>query len=204
MHVKGLEISAYEPRAAKAHGLNYATANNGASHNYGYARQELFGGRQPRAVDRFADEGKGDITAWNQIMAAANEVGIHCNFATAGVMNLEVMGRMLVAATGVAEFADPQYLETVGERIVCLERCLIAREGFSRKDDCLPRRMLTEPLLNAGPSTGQVVRKLDTLLDEYYAAMGYAPNGIPTHQKLAELGLDFATEAMARASAAAR
>ncbi len=204
MHVKGLEISAYEPRAAKAQGLNYATANNGASHNYGYARQELFGARQPRAVDRFADDGKGDITAWNQIMAAANEVGILCNFASAGVMNLEVMGKLLVAATGFAEFADPQYLERVGERIVCLERCFIAREGFSRKDDRLPKRMLTEPLQNAGPSTGQVVRKLDTLLDEYYAAMGYGPNGIPTPQKLAELGLDFAVDAMARAGAAAR
>jgi aldehyde:ferredoxin oxidoreductase len=204
MHVKGMEISAYEPRAAKAHGLNYATANNGASHNYGYARQEIFGGRLPRPVDRFADEGKGDITAWNQKMTAAEEVGILCNFASAGVVNLEVMGRLLVAATGMSEFGDAQYLERVGERILCLERCFNVREGFSRKDDRLPHRMLTEPLRNAGPSTGQVVRKLDTLLDEYYAALGYAPNGVPTPQKLAELGLDFAIEDMAQAGANAR
>jgi len=157
-----------------------------------------------RPVDRFADEGKGDITAWNQKMTAAEEVGILCNFASAGVVNLEVMGRLLVAATGMSEFGDAQYLERVGERILCLERCFNVREGFSRKDDRLPHRMLTEPLRNAGPSTGQVVRKLDTLLDEYYAALGYAPNGVPTPQKLAELGLDFAIEDMAQAGANAR
>ncbi|MEW6351018.1 MAG: aldehyde ferredoxin oxidoreductase family protein [Thermodesulfobacteriota bacterium] len=190
MHVKGLEIPAYEPRAAKAHGLSMATSNIGGSHMYGYCRQEISGRGGPRPVDRFADEGKGDIAAFNQIDKALEETGVLCNFADSG-MTHDLLGRLFAAATGHEQFEDASYLRLVGERIVCLERCFNVREGFSRKDDTLPKRMLTEPLPDAGPATGEVVRKLDTLLDEYYDAMGYDRNGIPTSAKLAELGMPW-------------
>ncbi|MHB8870238.1 MAG: aldehyde ferredoxin oxidoreductase family protein, partial [Thermoleophilia bacterium] len=35
MHVKGLELPAYDPRGAKAHGIGYAVSNIGGSHMYG-------------------------------------------------------------------------------------------------------------------------------------------------------------------------
>lgn len=189
IHAKGLELPAYEPRAAKCHGLSMATSNIGGSHMYGYARQEITGKPDPRPVDRFADRGCGDIAALNQITKALEETGILCNFADSG-MTQELLGKQLGAATGFDEFADPAYLNLVGERIVCLERCFNVREGFSRKDDILPDRMLREPLPDAGPATGQVVRDLDGLLDEYYAALGYDNDGIPTKTKLQDLGLD--------------
>ncbi len=188
MHSKGLELPAYEPRAAKAHGLSMATSNIGASHMYGYARQEIAGKGGPRPVDRFADEGKGDIASYNQIGKALEETGILCNFADSG-MTHELLGKLLAAGTGHEEFADVDYLGLVGERIVCLERCFNVRDGFSRKDDTLPERMLTEPLPDAGPATGQVIRNLDGLLDEYYDSLGYSRDGIPTDEKLKELGL---------------
>jgi aldehyde:ferredoxin oxidoreductase len=189
MHSKGLEIPAYEPRAAKTHGLSMATSNIGASHMYGYARQEIAGRGGPRAVDRFADEGNGDIASYNQIGKALEETGILCNFADSG-MTHELLGKLLAAGTGHEEFDDVDYLRLVGERIICLERCFNVRDGFSRKDDTLPQRMLTEPLPNAGPATGQVIRNLDGLLDEYYDSLGYSREGIPTEKKLTELGLD--------------
>lgn len=189
IHVKGLELPAYEPRAAKAHGLSMATSNIGGSHMYGYARQEISGKGGPRPIDRFADEGKGDVAAYNQIGKAVEETGILCNFADSG-MTQELLGKLLAAATGVQEFQDVNCLNMVGERIVCLERCFNVRDGFSRHDDTLPDRMLTEPLLNAGPSTGQVVRNLNGLLDEYYDYLGYSREGIPTPETLRRLGLD--------------
>jgi aldehyde:ferredoxin oxidoreductase len=64
------------------------------------------------------------------------------------------------------------------------------REGFSRKDDILPLRFTTEPLKNAGPYTGEVVRNLEGLIDEYYRLMGYTREGIPTAAKLQEIGLE--------------
>ncbi|MDY6863654.1 MAG: aldehyde ferredoxin oxidoreductase C-terminal domain-containing protein [Thermodesulfobacteriota bacterium] len=35
-----------------------------------------------------------------------------------------------------------------------------------------------------------MVRKFDTLLDEYYKARGWSHDGIPTPDKLKELGLE--------------
>jgi len=81
-------------------------------------------------------------------------------------------------------------VEKIGERTLCLERCFNVREGFDRKDDTLPKRMRTEPLQNAGPATGQTFKNLDGLLDEYYDALGYTRNGIPSEAKLKELGLE--------------
>ena len=58
--------------------------------------------------------------------------------------------------------------------------------------------MFKEPLKNAGPSTGQVIRKMDNLLDEYYDFMGYDKNGIPTVEKLKDLGLSDLAPEMAK------
>ncbi|MHB8092853.1 MAG: aldehyde ferredoxin oxidoreductase family protein [Syntrophales bacterium] len=194
MTAKGLELPGYEPRAAKAHGLGYAVSNIGGSHMYGYARQEISGFMQPREIDRFADDGKGDIAGWNQIKKAVEETGILCNFADTNVTQ-QLICDLYVSATGRSDLAETKNMDKFGERIVCLERCFNVREGFSRKDDTLPERMFKEPLKNAGPSTGEVIRKMDNLLDEYYDFMGYDKNGIPTAEKLKELGLaDLAPE----------
>ncbi len=189
IHCKGLELPAYEPRAAKIHGLSMATSNIGGSHMYGYARQEIAGKHDPRPVDRFADSGNGDIAALNQIGKALEETGILCNFADSG-MTQDLLANMYAAGTGFEECADVEYLHLVGERIVTLERCFNIRFGFSRKDDALPHRMVTEPLENAGAATGQVVRNLDALLDEYYQALGYDGDGKPTAKRLQTLGID--------------
>lgn len=189
IHCKGLELPAYEPRAAKIHGLSMATSNIGGSHMYGYARQEIAGKEDPRPVDRFADSGNGDIAAYNQIAKALEETGILCNFADSG-MTQELLAQMYAAGTGHEEFKDVAYLKLVGERIITLERCFNIRFGFSRKDDALPHRMVSEPLENAGPATGQVVRDLDSLLDEYYNALGYDTDGKPTPETLKKIGLD--------------
>jgi aldehyde:ferredoxin oxidoreductase len=50
--------------------------------------------------------------------------------------------------------------------------------------------MTTEPLKNAGPAEGQIIRKPDVLIDEYYQARGWDENGIPASDKLKELGLE--------------
>jgi aldehyde:ferredoxin oxidoreductase len=39
-----------------------------------------------------------------------------------------------------------------------------------------------------GPATGHVV-ELDPMLDEYYRIMGWDENGIPTRERLEDLGL---------------
>ena len=190
MNVKGLELPAYDPRGAKAHGLNYLTLNIGADHCAGYAGQEIFGAPfKGKAVDRFAVEGKGEITKWNQDDRAIWNLGIMCNFAT-GYIDHELYGKLLSAATGQRDFADTGYLCLVGERAFNLERMFNIREGFSRKEDALPDRFLKEPMED-GPSAGQVF-EAEPLLEDYYRVRGWDPEtGIPTPEKLKELGLGY-------------
>jgi aldehyde:ferredoxin oxidoreductase len=81
-------------------------------------------------------------------------------------------------------------LRKVGERIVNLERAFNVREGFGRKDDKLPARMLNEPLHTYDAiGEGEIVREMEPFLDRYYELRGWSEDGIPTAKKLAELGL---------------
>jgi aldehyde:ferredoxin oxidoreductase len=78
----------------------------------------------------------------------------------------------------------------VGERIVNLERAFNVREGFGREQDRLPKRMLTEPLHTKGaPGEGQMVREMEEFLDRYYQIRGWTKEGVPTPEKMSELGL---------------
>lgn len=193
MQIKGLELAGYDPRGAKRQGLSYATSPLGGSHNIGYMSQEIYGSPHPRPVDRFADEGYTDILKLAQDRAATWETGIACSFAQP---RMRVFTAMLASATGISEFGSAEYLFAVGERIFNLERAFNIREGFSRRDDSFPRRMTTEPLNKAGPSEGQILRKPDALLDEYYRFRGWDKDGVPTPDKLKELGLEEITKDM--------
>ncbi|UCD81767.1 MAG: hypothetical protein JSW26_10175, partial [Desulfobacterales bacterium] len=102
--------------------------------------------------------------------------------------------RLLFAATGIEDFADAANLLKIGERIVCIERCFNVREGFDRQDDTLPERMRKEPLQQAGPATDQRVGHLEHLLDEYYQALGYTPEGLPGRDRLHALDLQEVME----------
>jgi len=191
IQVKGLELPGYDPRGAKAHGLNLMTSNIGADHCMGYSSQEIFGVPVPRPVERLAVEFKGELTKINQDMTAFNETGILCSLNTAnGMTPPDIFGRMLASSTGVKDFSDPAYLWLVGERIYNLERMFNVREGFGKKDDAFPKRFSQEPL-PAGPSRGQIFEE-GQLLADYYQARGWDPDtGIPSSKKLAELGLSF-------------
>ncbi|MCL6635254.1 MAG: aldehyde ferredoxin oxidoreductase family protein, partial [Peptococcaceae bacterium] len=172
MQVKGLELPGYDVRGAKAHGLNYATAYTGADHNRGYAFQEIFGVPVPEAVDRFSIEGKGKLTKWNQdIRTATCDCPTMCAFlldtalpATAAQNTAD----LLKAATGLNFTAED--VERAGERVNNLARAFNVREGFTRSDDRLPDRLLTEPLKDGGSKGHCLSREeLDKMLDEYYA-----------------------------------
>jgi aldehyde:ferredoxin oxidoreductase len=193
MHVKGLEMPAYEPRGAKSQGYNYATASIGASHCYGYAAQDIFGAPFPHPTDRF-DEGNADVVIFNQDGTAWKECGVACGF-SGGWGWVQLFGKLLAAARGIDKFKDDAYLDKVGERMFNLERAFNLREGFGRKHDTLPKRILTEPLhTRKAPGEGQIVAHQEEFLDKYYELRGWTKEGIPTEKKLKELGLDYAVK----------
>ena len=190
MHIKGLEMPAFDVRGAKWHGLAMATCPCGAFHNLAFNTQELLGNTWPRPVDRLAEEGYADINKINEDWTAVVDSGVWCNFIGEWqVPSLPLLCEMLTAVTGIPQFADEETLLQVGERIVNLERAFNLREGFGRKDDAYPKRFTTERLEKAGQAEGSIINNFEKMLDEYYAVRGWDHNGIPTVEKLEFLGL---------------
>ena len=183
MSVKGMEMPAYDPRAMQGQGLLFATSNRGACHMRGnMLGPEVLG--LPKLVHRLQAQGKAPMVALHQDSAAAIDSLIVCKFTNMAVAE-EYFARALSAVTGVP-FSTGDLIRA-GERILNLERLYHLREGVTRADDTLPRRILDEPIA-AGPSKGWVSH-LPEMLDEYYAARGWDANGAPGREKLAELGL---------------
>ena len=85
------------------------------------------------------------------------------------------------------------------DRINSLERLFNIREGLSRKDDTLPRRLLKEAM-PTGPSQDNIV-PLARMLDEYYELMDWDADGVPTGERMRVLGLEEEWEAANKESA---
>ncbi|MGO8820110.1 MAG: aldehyde ferredoxin oxidoreductase family protein [Desulfomonilaceae bacterium] len=79
----------------------------------------------------------------------------------------------------------------ISERIRNLERMFDVRQGLTRSDDSLPKKFFEKPL-SKGKYEGAVLDrdKFEQMKDEYYELRGWDPKtGIPTKEKLSELGL---------------
>ena len=193
MHVKGLELPAYDSRAAKITGLAYATANRGGDHITAYIEGPAFMAMPFMIVD---DADVGDplvetpktakvVKDFEDAFGVFDAIG-GCKF-MGMVLSAEDWASLISKVMGY-EFSAGDFRKT-GERIYNLERMFNMREGLTRADDTLPPRLLEEPLPE-GPAEGQVVN-LDILLDAYYDYRGWDKNGKPTPEKLKELDLDW-------------
>jgi aldehyde:ferredoxin oxidoreductase len=182
MHVKGLEMPAYHPNAAKGTALAYAVSERGACHLRGAPLGEIFSG----AANPLTIEGKPQLFRDHQADKAVWDSACLCVFPGYG-MSLKELWQLVTAATGF-DYPTVTDLERLGERVSTLARLFNVREGFTRAADTLPARNLTQPLV-VGSAGGQVV-ELETMLDEYYRIMGWDPQGIPSQKRLEELGLN--------------
>ena len=88
-------------------------------------------------------------------------------------------------------------LMNAGERSVAMARVFNSREGFTIKDDKLPKRLF-DPKPD-GPDAGKQIFTEDQFNDavrQYYEILGIDPvSGKPLRGKLLELGLEW-TEAL--------
>jgi aldehyde:ferredoxin oxidoreductase len=174
-------FAAYDPRGAVGMGLAYATSNRGACHLRGYmVSVEHFG--SPVRLNPFTTAEKATWLCRLQNQTAFTDASGICLFA-AMALTPELLGGMVGEALG--RRIDGDLAVEVGERIWNLERVFNLRAGFSKRDDALPPRMLTEPLTE-GMSRGHVV-PLDGMLAEYYQLRGWDAEGRPTREKLAAL-----------------
>ncbi|MBW1973088.1 MAG: aldehyde ferredoxin oxidoreductase family protein [Deltaproteobacteria bacterium] len=182
MSVKKQEFPAYDPRAIKGIGLEYATSNRGACHVRGYtiAAEVL----APEPVDRLSYDGKAELAILFQNLTAVVDSSGTCLFTTFG-MELSDFANLLKSATGFDY--DEKSALLAGERIWNLERLWNIEVGYTKDDDTLPERMLKESI-QTGPSKGEVT-DISKMLPEYYRLRGWDENGIPTDTKKKELGI---------------
>ena len=184
MGVKKLEMAAYSPRVFQGMALHYATSNRGACHVRGNTvAAELYG--IPKYVPPETLEGKEELVRrpFQNSTGFVDSSGI-CLFAKFAITHREIVA-MMAPATGIDFTFDKSIVQ--GDRIWNLERLFNLRAGFTAADDTLPARML-EPV-PGGPRAGSRAQ-LHENIQTYYQLRGWDARGVPTRQKLEELGLE--------------
>jgi aldehyde:ferredoxin oxidoreductase len=183
MTVKGQEFPAYDSRGIQGMGLAYATSNRGACHLRGYTvASEILG--VPVKTDPLVTDGKAELVkAFQDATAVFDSAGI-CVFTSFAWGLPDVAPQLQAACEGDWSVEN---LGVVGERVWNLERQFNLGAGITAADDTLPKRLLEEPA-KTGPAAGKV-NGLPKMLPEYYAVRGWSPDGRPTQQTLARLGL---------------
>jgi aldehyde:ferredoxin oxidoreductase len=196
MHVKGLELPAYDPRAAKITGLGYVTANRGGDHMNGYIQAPTFIDipflivddstiRDPFAAD---PEYSRVLIDMENALSVLDALG-GCKFMGILLSANEIVD-LVRSATGW-DF-DLQEFRKCGDRLQTMARAYCVREGLRREHDLLPGRLMLDPLPD-GPAQGMVIDRasLEKMKDAYYELRGWdVASGIPTAAKLHDLELD--------------
>jgi len=187
-HIKGLEVTGYDLRCLKTAALAYAVSFRGADHNRSSAYAIDLKGK----VDRLkAERGRGKLVKDLEDTYALIDSFIICKNARGTFYKeMQDMAKLYNLVTGYN--VTTEELATAAERINTLARLINIREGLSRKDDTLPWKVMNEPIPDDGPVKGAVVtqKELDLLLDDYYTARGWDQDGVPTKEKLKELGME--------------
>lgn len=199
-HVKGMEISAYDPRGSWGQALAYAVANRGACHLSATmftleAYMKLLNPFRVSAKARFVD-------FLENLNSAINSLHV-CQFTSYAylleppivkytpkfilrfvmqnlpglairLMDVSLYSKTWSAITGIE--LSPKELLEAGKRIHLLERYMNTREGISKKDDTLPFRLCEEV---RAEDTKQRKVPLEKLLKSYYTVKAYDENGIP-------------------------
>jgi len=200
MHVKNLEIPMHEPRLSKALGLGYMVNPHGADHCDSMI--DIFFsafGEQPNVtIPEFVslglepapfqgiDSRKVALAKALQSKRIIGDSLVLCMFLP---YSFTQMAELTSAVTG-HETSVTELLR-VSERILTMFRIFNMREGFTAAEDKLPARFF-EPTIG-GPLSDKPMNfgEMETAKRHYYHLMGWDEGGVPTNEKLEELGIDY-------------
>jgi aldehyde:ferredoxin oxidoreductase len=184
-HIKGVETTGYDLRGLKTCALGYAVSRRGADHQ----RHGSYGHDLSGKVDRFkVEKGRGKLVMEDEDNYCVFDALIMCKF-NRRLWDYDRFARIYREVTGISMTGEEMH--KAGERASNLGRLYNIREGLTRRDDHLPPRVMKLPI-PSGVAKGSFVsqKELDFLLDDYYAARGWTKEGVPTMEKLKELGLE--------------
>ncbi len=199
--VKQQEVPAHMPQVKPSLGVIYAVNPFGADHQSS-EHDPSFQGYPERMAQLGLDEGK-NIDGLNEeairfalntqyLYSALDSVSV-CQFVYGPAWQLydtQQLIRVIEAVTGWK--MDVEELLCVGKRRLNLMRVYNVREGFSSKEDRLPKKFFKA--LTGGASDGVSLSKkeIKTAISRYYRQAGWdQDSGSPLNKTLIELGLDW-------------
>jgi len=211
--VKGLAPHAYEFRAFKASGLGQAVGHRGdplplrssllevdwhhAPEWFQQVAKEQFGSEEAAIPSEYKGKPLAVIIS-EHMERVPDSLGI-CRW----LYGLFIFNDVEMAANYFNDVTgkdwDVSRLLKTSERVRNMERMFDVRQGLRRGDDSLPKKFFEQPL-SKGRYKGAVLdkEKFEQMKDEYYQLRGWdKETGIPTREKLEELGLkDVADEVL--------
>jgi aldehyde:ferredoxin oxidoreductase len=189
IHVKGLEVSAYDCHYCPGMALSFGTSPIGAHHKDAWVISwEISSGIRGEYGPEKADK----VIEFQRIRGGLFETLVSCRFPWIELgYELEDYPEYFEAATGVRMSLDDMWI--MGDRVYALIRAFWVREygeKWGRKMDYPPVRWFKHPLPD-GPLKGQHLEmdKYDQLLTYYYEKRGWDERGIPSKKTLLELDL---------------
>jgi aldehyde:ferredoxin oxidoreductase len=203
IHVKGLGLTSCDSRLTKAYALAFAVNPRGGDHlhteiicQFGATPEHVNIAKRvsgsPEGAKPLSIEGKANMTKYHEdYVCVSDSLGI-CFFHSLSSHHVtpDIMAKLFESATGIP--MSVEQLESSGERILTMERIFNIREGLTKEDDTLPRRMLEEEIPD-GPSQGLTITReeLESMLVEYYKLHGWDhESGVPLEQTLKALSID--------------
>jgi len=216
MHVKGLELSAYDPRGSFAQGVEYATTNRGGCHVQGASMyMESVG---PLTINPQNLKLKADLPIVQQNLACAINSMVLCMFTTYGIVpkavhNMDPNSFKYRAIAAVFENSGPLFRKLMsmkGKPMFWFDKWLtyITGETFSggHLQEIGARIFNLERMYNLRegftarddtlphrflhePTFAHMKsgHPLDQLLPRYYGKRGWDPEGVPTKRTLEKL-----------------
>ncbi len=182
-HIKGLELTGYHPSAIMGTALGYAVSSRGGDYNNVYASLEYswtkeqakkeFGTHEAVNIKSICAKGlviKKAVTT-NIII---DSLGL-CKVPVLSLLrsfNLEKEVRLINGLTGLN--ISTKDLFDAGQKIASLEKLFNIRHEKGNTQDRLP-----EMFMNKESNLGLTRKNFETMLHEYYNAMGWDEKGIP-------------------------
>ena len=186
VQVKNMDYAGHDPRCFLPAGLNYATGTRGACHERGNVQGFFYPELGWEGPATSMEKVPAYVCTQQNMASLANQLSI-CKFILrVPKIKLAEIIEILNFTTGWG-WNIPD-LEKAGQRVFTLERLINVRDGISRKDDTLPKKM-TIPA-QSGPRKGKVPLPHEQALDEYYRLRKWNEHGIPTKEALAEVNLE--------------
>ncbi|MBN1572901.1 MAG: aldehyde ferredoxin oxidoreductase family protein [Deltaproteobacteria bacterium] len=201
--VKGQEAPMHDPRTKISVGIAYATSDIGIDHmvaphdgfftdseSWSFNNARRLGIKEPTGLFDMTKTKVKNFAILNRYYRMIDVIGCCCfGFAPRGPMDIETFLDMINAITGWD--TDFEELLKCGERSLTMSRIYNFREGFTEKDDTLPKKFYEK--MADGPYKGKLAidgDKFAELVRLFYEDLNWeGETGRPTKEAVESLGL---------------